>query len=206
VALSTRGVSAATPGAGIRDTAVLTGGSSPTGTITFSLYSASDATCSTLLRAVTVLVAGDGSYVSPEITPASSGSYQWLAIYSGDENNESLSAPCHDPAEQSTVRPVCARYVALRGLAETAGRSVSAYLPAIGIKSVTFFVDQRKLVTLIRPSHQRFAIRLDTSRFGLGVHRLTAKVTMRDPGCAHAAIVGTFIRVKPRSSSPKFTG
>lgn len=206
VALSTTGLSAATPGGGIRDTAELTGGSSPTGMITFSLYSANDLTCARVLRAVTVVVTGDGSYISPQITPASAGSYQWVARYGGDQNNRSLSAPCHDSAEQSTVRPVCARYVGLRGLAETVGSSLSAYLPATGIKSVTFFVDQRKLVTLSRPSHQRFALTLDTRRFSFGVHHLTARVTMRNSSCASAAIAGTFIHVKPRSGTPKFTG
>jgi hypothetical protein len=208
LALSTRASATATLGGAIRDTAVLSGGSSPTGTITFSLYSSSDSTCSKVLRMVTVVVSGNGSYDSPPIMPASADSYQWVAIYGGDENNRSLSAPCDDPAERSIVaQPVCVRsQVALRGLAETVESSVSAYVPARGVKGVTFYLDRRKLVTLTKPLHHRFSVAVDARRFSFGVHRLTAKVTMRSSSCASAEVAGTFIRVNPISVSPKFAG
>jgi len=103
LALSTNGSAAPVSGDTIRDTAVLRGGSSPTGTITFSLYSASDTTCSSVLRKVSVVVSGDGSYVSPAVAPASGDTYQWVASYSGDKNNESLSGSCNDPTERSTI-------------------------------------------------------------------------------------------------------
>jgi hypothetical protein len=208
LALSTRASAAATLGGAISDTAVLSGGSSPTGTITFSLYSVSDATCSKALRVVSVVVSGDGEYDSPPIMPASPGSYQWLAIYGGDANNRSVSAPCDEPAERSTFSPpVCVRtQVALRGLSETVESSVSSYVPARGVKSVTFYLDRRKLVTVTKPLHQRFSLVLDARKFSFGVHRLTAKVTMSSASCATAAVAGTFIRVKPVSLSPKFAG
>jgi hypothetical protein len=188
--------------------AALSGGSSPTGTITFSLYSASDLACSEPLRSVTVVVSGDGIYVSPPVTPTSAGSYQWLATYSGDEHNKGLSAACHDPAEQSTVaQPVCVRSsVAVRGLTETVRNSVSAYVAARGVKSVTFYLDGRKLVTLSKPVHRRFSVTIDARRLGFGVHTLTAKVTMRSSSCASTAVAGTFIRVKPNSLTPQFAG
>jgi hypothetical protein len=208
VALSTTASATATLDGAIRDTAVLSGGSSPTGTITFSLYWASDSTCSKVLRTVTVVVSGSGTYDSPPIMPASPGSYQWLAIYSGDGNNKSLSASCDDATERSTVaEPVCVRsQPALRGVPETVESLVSAYVPARGVKRVTFYLDRRKLVTLTKPLHQRFSVALDARKFSFGVHRLTAKVTMRSSRCASAALAGTFIRVKPVSLSPKFAG
>ena len=101
LALSTNGSAAPTSGGTIRDTAVLRGGSSPTGRITFSLYAASDTTCSTLLRKVSVTVRGDGRYISPAVTPASGTTYQWVARYSGDKHNRSLSGSCNDPTERS---------------------------------------------------------------------------------------------------------
>ena len=100
LALSTRGSAAPTSGGTIRDTAVLRGGSSPTGRITFSLYAASDTTCSKVLRKVSVAVRGDGRYVSPAVTPASGGTYQWVASYSGDRHNRSLSGSCNDPTRR----------------------------------------------------------------------------------------------------------
>jgi hypothetical protein len=208
LALSTRASAAATLGGGIRDTAVLSGGSSPTGTITFSLYSGSDLTCSKALRTVTVAVSGNGSYASPPVTPASAGSYQWVAVYGGDANNKSLSTSCDDPAERSTVtQAVCVRpQAALRGFTETVLNSLFAYVPARGVESVTFYLDRRKLVTLTKPSHKRFSVAIDVRRLSFGVHRLTAKVTMRSPSCASAEVAGTFIHVKTVSLAPRFAG
>jgi hypothetical protein len=207
-ALSTIGSAAATLGGAIRDTAVLSGGSSPTGTITFSLYSTSDPTCSTALRDVSVVVSGDGSYVSPPVTPSSAGSYQWVASYGGDVRNNSVSAACYDPAERSTVaQPTClSSHLAVRGLTETVRNSVSAYVPARGVKRVTFDLDGRELVTLTRSSRGRFSVRIDARKLGFGLHTLTAKVTMRSSSCARAAVAGEFIRVKPTSLPPQFAG
>ncbi len=207
LALSTRAL-ATTLGGPIRDTAVLSGGLSPRGTITFSLYSPSDLSCSKSLRDVTVAVNGDGRYDSPPITPTGTGSYQWVATYVGDEPNSSLSAACDDPAERSTVAPpVCVRSrIALHGLVETVGNSVSAYVVGRGVKTVTFFLDGHELVTVTKPSHHRFSVTIDARRLSFGVHRLTTRVTMRRPGCASAEVAGTFIHVKPSSLPPQFAG
>jgi hypothetical protein len=212
MALSTSGSAPVTLGDAIRDTAVLSGGSSPTGTIVFSLYSAGDSDCSKALRRFRVPVSGSGSYVSPPVTPATPGSYQWVASYSGDANNRSLSGSCEDPTERSTVttktpRPVCVTPAAtLRGLPETARNSLTAHVAARGVKSVTFYLDGRKLVTLTKPSHRGFYVSIDARRLSFGVHRLRAKVTMRDPSCTSAAAAGTFIRVKTPSLPPRFAG
>jgi hypothetical protein len=70
------------------DTATLSGGYNPTGTITFTLYNPSD----TLLDTETVGILGDGSYITPvsytlPTTGAATGTYQWDATYTGDSNN-----------------------------------------------------------------------------------------------------------------------
>jgi len=207
LALSTAGSPSATLGGTIRDTAVLSGGSSPTGTITFALYSASDATCSTVLHEATVAVSGDGSYVSPPVMPTSTGSYQWVASYGGDANNQSLSGSCNDPTERSAVTAaLCVRSpAALRGVPETVKNSLSAYVPAAGVKSVTFYLDSRRLVMLTKPSHQRFSIEIDARTLSYGIHRLSAKVTMLSSSCATEA-TGSFIRIKTDSLSPTFAG
>jgi hypothetical protein len=206
VALTTTASPPTTLGATIYDTALLSGGSSPTGTITFALYSASDPTCSTVLDEVSDAVNGDGSYVSPAVTPTFPGSYQWVASYGGDANNHSVSAPCNDPTELSTVAAaVCASPAALLGLPETVKNSLSAYVPAAGVKSVTFYLDGHKRQTLTKPSHQRFSIDINTRTLSYGVHRLSAKVTMLSSSCASEA-TGSFIRVKPNSLRPTFAG
>lgn len=96
--------SASVPAGGaISDTAVLSGGTSPTGTITFKLYAAGDTTCSTPLSTGTVPVSGDGSYTSAPVTENSAGSYQWTASYSGDASNPPVAEACGQAAEQVTV-------------------------------------------------------------------------------------------------------
>ena len=207
LALVTNGSAAATLVGTIRDTAVLSGGSVPTGTIMFALYSASDTACSNLLREVSVAVNGDGSYVSPALTPAGPGPYQWVATYGGDANNQNLTGTCNDPAERSRVTaPLCVRSPAhLPGLPETATNSLSAYVPAAGVKSVTFYLDGRKRETLTKPSHQRFSIEIDARTLSFGVHRLLVAVTMDRSSCVNEA-AGSFIRVKRDALPPTFTG
>ncbi len=91
----------------IHDVAHLTGGSNPTGTITWNVYASSDTTCTTPLNAqpsaLTATVNGDKDYTSPDFTPAGAGSYQWVAKYSGDSNNSKAATTCGDPNEVSTV-------------------------------------------------------------------------------------------------------
>ncbi|MGH9121961.1 MAG: hypothetical protein ACRDYC_08445, partial [Acidimicrobiales bacterium] len=60
---------------------------SPTGTITFSLYLNSDACASTsLVFTNTVSVASFGTFDSADFTPTQAGTYNWLASYVGDNN------------------------------------------------------------------------------------------------------------------------
>jgi hypothetical protein len=103
--LTTTATTPATVGDPISDTAHLnTGGTNPTGTITFHLYS--DAACanevSTGLSPVPV-DHGDGDYNSGNYTPTAVGSYYWTAVYSGDATHDSASTACGDPGETSVV-------------------------------------------------------------------------------------------------------
>ncbi|WP_155374783.1 hypothetical protein [Catellatospora vulcania] len=89
----------------VYDTATLAGGAEPTGTITFSLYGPGDATCSrTPVFTSTVTINGNGVYPSGTFRPGTPGTYQWVAAYSGDSDNEAVSTDCGDPAEQVVVR------------------------------------------------------------------------------------------------------
>jgi hypothetical protein len=100
----------ATSGGSIHDVATLTGGFNPTGMITWNVYAAGS--CTTVLHSVSDVVNGDGTYTSPDWSPAD-GSYQWVATYSGDTNNTSVSTSCNDPNEQSTVQPAPAPGISL---------------------------------------------------------------------------------------------
>ena len=97
---ATLGASAPT----LTDSAVLSGGSAPTGTITFTLLAPSGATVDTETASVS---RGNGTYTTPtgfSLTGAAAGMYQWDATYSGDSNNNTASDD-NDPAEQVTVTP-----------------------------------------------------------------------------------------------------
>jgi uncharacterized repeat protein (TIGR01451 family) len=83
--------------------ATLTGGDAPTGTITWNVFAAGTS-CAKALGTVSVMVNGDGVYNSPDFTPSATGTYQWVATYSGDANNGSVATLCTDPNEQSTVQ------------------------------------------------------------------------------------------------------
>lgn len=72
----------------LTDSADLSGGSSPTGTITFTLFQNG----STLVDTETVTVSGNGNYTTPTgFTTSQTGTYQWDATYSGDNNNNPVS-------------------------------------------------------------------------------------------------------------------
>jgi len=88
------------------DTASLSGGTSPTGSIEFKLFGPGDPTCSAAPAYTSPLstVAGNGSYTSSSFTPTAPGTYGWVALYSGDANNAPVSTACGDRAETVTVK------------------------------------------------------------------------------------------------------
>jgi Bacterial Ig-like domain (group 3) len=91
-------------GGAVTDTATLSGGNNPTGTITFTLFGADDPTCAgTPVFTSTVPVNGNGDYDSRPFTPTAPGTYQWVAVYSGDANNLPATSPCGAANEQSVV-------------------------------------------------------------------------------------------------------
>lgn len=78
----------------LTDTATLVGATNPTGSITFQLYGPGDATCQTAIRSVTVPLTGASATSAPGYTATQPGTYQWVASYAGDANNNAASSPC----------------------------------------------------------------------------------------------------------------
>src|SRR5262249_44928380 len=75
----------------LTDSATLSGGFNPTGTITFLLFRGR-----TLGHTETDTVSGNGTYSTPAgftlpTTGAVAGTYEWVAVYSGDANNVQAS-------------------------------------------------------------------------------------------------------------------
>jgi hypothetical protein len=102
--LSTVASPGVTLGAPVFDTATLSGGLAPTGTITFNLYGPNDAICdSTSKFTSTAIVNGNGTYTSASFTPFAIGTYRWRAGYSGDANNAAMLTACADVSESVIV-------------------------------------------------------------------------------------------------------
>jgi hypothetical protein len=89
----------------LSDTAVLAGGSAPTGSITFRLFGPNDPTCSAspIFVSPPVPVAGAGTYGSAPFAPTIAGTYRWTATYGGDAHNTPVSTACDDPGESVVV-------------------------------------------------------------------------------------------------------
>ena len=90
-------------GVSIHDTATVSGGFSPTGTVTFALYGPGDTTCSGtnlvsgMAGFANVALSG-GSATSPDFATSQVGTYNWIATYNGDVNNNAVSSNCGDEA------------------------------------------------------------------------------------------------------------
>jgi hypothetical protein len=88
------------------DSAVLSGGFSPTGTITFTLVAPGGGTVDT----ETVTVNGDGTYTTPTgytlpTTAAVTGTYQWNASYTSGNGNNNDASDVDATDEQVPVSP-----------------------------------------------------------------------------------------------------
>jgi hypothetical protein len=116
----------------LNDTGTLSGGASPTGSITFNLYNPSDTTCSgTPAYTQTITISGDGSYTTTNTAPANTpGTWNWTAIYSGDSGNNSVSSTCGQEtvAVTAVVPPgSCEGSGSISAL--VAGKNVISYVP-----------------------------------------------------------------------------
>ena len=95
-----------TLGGQVTDTATLSGATNPTGTITFTLFGPDDATCAgTAAFTSTKTVNGNGTYVSDHFSRPRAGTYRWVAVYSGDANNATVTCPATRPRIVIVIRP-----------------------------------------------------------------------------------------------------
>ncbi|HEY5317793.1 MAG TPA: hypothetical protein VIJ20_07425 [Solirubrobacteraceae bacterium] len=198
-------------GGTISDQATLSGGNAPTGTITFNLYSISDKTCShSLASGPPVTVINDGSYPSPVITETTPGTYQWVATYSGDANNASVTDGCGQAAEQVVVKPkppplaACPSKPKLLGVFAKVQKSFTARLTSVGVKSVTFYLDGHKLKTLNGPKTSFFFLSVNLKHVHYGHHMLLAKVKSTDTAraCNTSIEHGFVLAKKPTHYTP----
>src|SRR3989454_6706716 len=112
----------ATAGGTIQDTATLSNGTSPTGTVSFSIYGPNDTTCGgSATSAGSATVSGNGSYSSSAVTENVAGTYRWIASYSGDANNNAFATTCNEAGETSTVNKASPAMTTSATATQTAG-------------------------------------------------------------------------------------
>lgn len=80
-------------GGTISDSARLSGGAAPSGTVVFTLFAPGDATCATPVASRTGALSGNTAS-SGGVTVTAAGTYNWVATYSGDANNSPATSPC----------------------------------------------------------------------------------------------------------------
>jgi uncharacterized protein (TIGR03118 family) len=92
----------------LSDSANLTGGSNPTGTITFYLFTPGDpgTNLATAVFTDTLTVNGDSTYstgtgmTTGSAVPTMLGNYEWVAVYSGDMSNSPVSSKFGDEPQK----------------------------------------------------------------------------------------------------------
>src|SRR5438876_825977 len=123
--MTTSATATATAGGTIQDTATLSNGTSPTGTISFSIYGPNDATCTgTATSAGSATVSGNGSYSSSAVTENVAGTYRWIASYSGDANNNGFTTQCNEAGETRTVNKASPSMTTSATATATAGGTI----------------------------------------------------------------------------------
>ena len=111
-------------GTNLTDSAILSGGNNPSGTITFYLFAPGvtpNGTNSNNVYSDTVTVSGNGTYTTSMgnnpggYTPTATGTYQWVVVYSGDAQNGGAPSPVGTEPETVTPYPVVAGQFATIG-------------------------------------------------------------------------------------------
>jgi hypothetical protein len=123
-------------GTKLTDSADLEGAYNPTGTITFNLYAPSDTTYSSPVDTETVMVTKNGTYSTPNgYLPTVLGTYEWIASYSGNPNNTSVSTNKGDEPETVVAPDVDVTKTADQGtilVGQTAGFTVTIFNEGTG--------------------------------------------------------------------------
>lgn len=133
-----------TPSAGgaigtvLNDTATVTGGTNPTGTVTFNLWGPDDVDCDgTAVYTQTVGLTAGSATTTPGYTTLAAGTYAWTATYSGDPNNNTASSGCteeevvigkNSPSASTAQDLIPNDTLSLSGATSDAGGTVDFYL------------------------------------------------------------------------------
>ena len=122
----------------LNDTAIVTGGTNPTGSVTFNLWGPDDVDCDgTAVYTQTVGLTAGSATTTPGYTTLAAGTYAWTASYSGDSNNNTASSGCteeevvigkNSPSASTAQDLIPNDTLSLSGATSDAGGTVDFYL------------------------------------------------------------------------------
>ncbi len=95
----------------LNDSATLSGGLNPTGSITFDLYRPADSECLQSVYNQVVPLSGNSAATSPGFISDISGLWHWSASYSGDGNNNPISSNCNEPVTVNKIGSVITTHI-----------------------------------------------------------------------------------------------
>ena len=108
-------------GTSISDTATVSGGFNPTGTVTFDLFGPANPTCTGIPLSTSTNPLSGGSASSDPFSTVVVGTYHWVAIYNGDDNNAAVSSVCGaEPVDITQAIPTIATSASAGGPVGTA--------------------------------------------------------------------------------------
>jgi hypothetical protein len=107
-------------GGSVSDSASLSGGAAPTGTVTFKLFAPGDTACTTPIATKTGTLSGNTAS-SGNVPVGAAGTYYWVATYNGDANNSPVTSPCGSEKVVVTAQTLTGRAYGLTANATLAG-------------------------------------------------------------------------------------
>ncbi|MEC3982005.1 ice-binding family protein [Amycolatopsis sp. H20-H5] len=115
-------------GGALSDTARLTGGASPTGTVTFTLFGPGDLTCAAPIATRTSALTGRTATSGP-VPAGAVGTYNWMATYSGDSANRAVTSLCGSEQVVVTAQVLTGRAYGLSATTVLLGGPLITVLP-----------------------------------------------------------------------------
>jgi len=160
----------------------LTGTAGPAagGSITFKLYGPSAVGCGDLAYTSTaVTVSGNATYDAPSFAPLATGSYHWVAVYSGSANNSGTThnAACTESNENVDVTSVPSSLTSAQNWVPNDSVTVSAPAGSGDLAgTVTFRLFANATCTGL-PANDVYSVTRDVSGPATGVTVSTANTT-----------------------------
>jgi hypothetical protein len=116
-------------GGNISDSATVIGGASPTGNVVFELFGPGDSNCSTPIATRTVPLNAGSASSGNVVANAGAGTYNWVATYTGDANNNTAVSHCGSEPLQVTSQILTGRAYGLKANATLAGLPILNVAP-----------------------------------------------------------------------------